>query len=103
MAMALSGDDLARSGRQSFGSSRNGSRDDDEEELRWAAIERLPTYDRMRKSVLTRVLEDGMEKASEVDVTKLGTDDKRRLMNRILDQDNETFLQRLRSRCNRCV
>lgn len=114
--MALTGDDdLAISGRLSFGSSSfhdvftsNGCREDDEEEPRWAAIERLSTYDRMRKSVLTRVLEDGTEIDTEVDVKKLGIDDKRRLMSKLLngvDDDNykERFLHRLRSRADRCV
>ncbi|KAI3447489.1 hypothetical protein Pfo_004154 [Paulownia fortunei] len=123
MAMALAGDDLARSasGRRSFGSSgrlsfkdvwqqepdvfsRSGREDDDEEELRWAAIERLPTHDRMGKSVLTQVLEDGTVKASEIDVKKLGIDEKRQLMNKILnvvEEDNERFLLRQRSRADR--
>lgn len=35
-------------------STRRSSVMDDEEELKWAAIERLPTYDRMRKGMLSR-------------------------------------------------
>ncbi|PHT50037.1 Pleiotropic drug resistance protein 1 [Capsicum baccatum] len=36
------------------------TRDNDEEqELRWDAIERLPTYDRLRKGILRQTLDDG--------------------------------------------
>ncbi|KAI6679848.1 hypothetical protein NL676_033729 [Syzygium grande] len=83
MASALVGDDLAwsTSSRRSWASSshrrwgaasvreawqaqpdvfsRSWRREDDEEELRWAAIERLPTFDRLRKGVLKRVLDEG--------------------------------------------
>ncbi|KAG8374150.1 hypothetical protein BUALT_Bualt11G0100900 [Buddleja alternifolia] len=104
MATALAGDDLARSSssrRRSFASSESG-REDDEAELRWAAIERLPTYDRMRKGLLTQ--NDQNTKVTEVDVTKLGIDQKKHIMNRtvnVVEEDNEKFLQRLRSRIDR--
>ncbi|KAK6126410.1 hypothetical protein DH2020_039860 [Rehmannia glutinosa] len=124
MATALAGDDLARvsSSRRSFGSSsrfsfkdtwhqepdafsrRVRADDDEEEELRWAAIERLPTRRRMGRSLLTNVLEDGTVKATEIDVRRLGVDEKRQLMNKILsavEEDNERFLRRLRSRADR--
>ncbi|XP_073156192.1 ABC transporter G family member 34-like isoform X3 [Henckelia pumila] len=122
MAAILAGDDLARtvSSRQSMTSSGRLSfqdmwqpppdafshsfREDDEEELRWAAIERLPTYDRLRKGVLMELFENGEVKASEIDVRKLGHDEKKRLMDRILkavEDDYERFLQRLRSRIDR--
>ncbi|EEF33323.1 ATP-binding cassette transporter, putative [Ricinus communis] len=77
---------------------------DDEEELRWAAIERLPTYDRMKKGVLTQVLSNGRMMHNEVDMTKLGTQDKKQLMDRILkvvEEDNDKFLKRLRNRTDR--
>ncbi|KAL8505052.1 hypothetical protein ACS0TY_016310 [Phlomoides rotata] len=84
---------------------RGGGREhDDDEELRWAAIERLPTYDRIRKSVLKQVLEDGTVKASEIDVKKLGIDEKGHLMTAVLnavEEDNERFLQSLRERIDR--
>ncbi|XP_052175461.1 pleiotropic drug resistance protein 2-like [Diospyros lotus] len=132
MAAALAGDDLARSmsSRPSFhgGSGSRGSRrswasaslreawqappdvfsrsgrPDDEEELRWAAIERLPTYDRLRKGMLTKVLENGRLVRDEVDVTNLGMQDKKQLMESILkvvEDDNERFLRRLRDRTDR--
>ncbi|KAK6936179.1 hypothetical protein RJ641_033209 [Dillenia turbinata] len=42
-----------------FSRSRRVTAEDDEEELKWAAIERLPTYDRLRKGMLTQVMSDG--------------------------------------------
>ncbi|OVA03613.1 ABC transporter-like [Macleaya cordata] len=123
---ALAGDDLARSmSRSSMGSRRSwatasirevwtttapdgfhrsGRQEDDEEELKWAAIERLPTYDRMRKSVLTQVMENGRIRHAEIDVSNLGMQDKKQLMDSILkvvEEDNERFLRRLRDRIDR--
>ncbi|XP_044473463.1 ABC transporter G family member 34-like isoform X2 [Mangifera indica] len=79
-------------------------RQDDEEELRWAAIERLPTYDRLRKGMLTQVLENGKIVHDEVDVTRFAMEDKKKLMDSILkliEVDNEKFLNRLRNRTDR--
>ncbi|KAJ6331383.1 hypothetical protein OIU76_009872 [Salix suchowensis] len=131
MAAVLAGDDLARSmsssGRGSFSyrswasasireawtapvdvfSQNSGRRHqlvDDEEELRWAAIERLPTYDRMRKGMLRQVLDNGRIVQSEVDVTRLGMQDKKQLMENILkivEEDNEKFLRRVKDRTDR--
>ena len=123
MAAALAGDDLSRSG-SSASSSRSwrsasirevwnapdvfqrSSRQvaDDEEELKWAAIERLPTYDRMRKGMLEQVMSDGRIVQNEVDVSHLGAQDKRQLMESILkvvEDDNERFLTSLRDRIDR--
>ncbi|KAG5515725.1 hypothetical protein RHGRI_036688 [Rhododendron griersonianum] len=77
---------------------------DDEEELRWAAIERLPTYDRVRKGMLQQVMSNGRVVRQEMDVTNLGSQDKKQLMESILkvvEDDNERFLQRLRARTDR--
>ncbi|KAI4322386.1 hypothetical protein L6164_022088 [Bauhinia variegata] len=78
--------------------------EDDEEELKWAELERLPTYDRMRKGILKQVTGSGRVVHDEVDVAKLGPQDKQLLMESILkiaEQDNERFLRRLRSRIDR--
>ncbi|GFY93424.1 pleiotropic drug resistance 6 [Actinidia rufa] len=69
-----------------------GRREEEEEDLRWAAIERLPTYDRLRMGVLARVVDGGRVVREEVDVTKLGTLEKKVLMESILkvvEDDNE--------------
>ncbi|THF97891.1 hypothetical protein TEA_021901 [Camellia sinensis var. sinensis] len=79
-------------------------REDDEEELKWAAIERLPTLDRVRKGILKQVLDNGRVVHEEVDVAHLGIQDKKHLMEGILkaaETDNERFLQRLRARTDR--
>ncbi|KAG9158611.1 hypothetical protein Leryth_019216 [Lithospermum erythrorhizon] len=76
----------------------------DEEDLKWAAIERLPTYDRLRKGLLNRVLDNGKAVLEEVDVAHLGMQDKKILMESILkvvEEDNEKFLRRLRERIDR--
>ncbi|KAG5607800.1 hypothetical protein H5410_029292 [Solanum commersonii] len=83
---------------------RNGRETDDEDELKWAAIERLPTYDRLRKGILKQTLDDGKIVHQEVDVTNLGLQDKKQLMEsilRIVEEDNERFLLRLRDRTDR--
>ncbi|GFZ06024.1 pleiotropic drug resistance 6 [Actinidia rufa] len=76
----------------------------DEEELKWAAIERLPTSDRLRKGILKQVLDNGNVIHEEVDVSHLGVQDKKLLIESILkvvEDDNEKFLQRLRDRIDR--
>ncbi|KAI4352597.1 hypothetical protein L6164_006833 [Bauhinia variegata] len=79
-------------------------REDDAEELMWAAIERLPTYDRLRKGILKQVLDNGKVDYEEVDITKLGRREKKHLLEKILvsaEKDNENFLLRLRERVER--
>ncbi|KAI3947486.1 hypothetical protein MKX01_028391 [Papaver californicum] len=91
-------------GDQHHTSQRRHHHEEDEEELVWAAIERLPTYDRVRKSVLSSVMDNGRIRHSEIDVAKLGLLDKTQLMDSILkvvEEDNEKFLQRLRNRIDR--
>ncbi|XP_023766490.1 pleiotropic drug resistance protein 2 isoform X1 [Lactuca sativa] len=79
-------------------------RHDDEEELKWAAIERLPTYDRLKKGILKQVLDNGQIVHQEIDITNLGSQDKKQLMGSILkvvEEDNEKFLNRVRARTDR--
>lgn len=85
---------------------RSGRQQEEEEELMWAAIERLPTFDRLRKGMLSQVMSNGRIVRAEVDVTMLGADDKNKLMNSILkvvEDDNEKFLRRIRDRTDRLV
>jgi ABC-type multidrug transport system fused ATPase/permease subunit len=100
--------------------SRGGSRggrsgrhaDDDEEALRWAAIERLPTYSRVRTAILSSSAEaaaDGgakprQQQFKEVDVRKLGDGERQEFIERVFrvaDEDNQRFLQKLRNRIDR--
>lgn len=88
--------------------------DDDEEALRWAALEKLPTYDRLRTSIMqtfvldtqTNTNSDNNNKMvhTEVDVRKLGMVEKQAFIERIFkvaEEDNEKFLTKLRNRIDR--
>ncbi|KAL0401568.1 UNVERIFIED_CONTAM: Pleiotropic drug resistance protein 2 [Sesamum latifolium] len=91
--VATGGDVFQKSGRR-----------DDEEELKWAAIERLPTYDRMRKGILKQVLDNGRVVHEEVDFANLGMQDKKQIMDSMLrafEDDNEMLLLKLRERISR--
>ncbi|KAL9313316.1 hypothetical protein ACSQ67_018768 [Phaseolus vulgaris] len=80
------------------GSSR---RDDDEEELKWAAIEKLPTYLRMTRGILTEA--EG-QPPTEIDINKLCPLQRKNLVERLVkiaEQDNEKFLFKLRDRIDR--
>lgn len=79
---------------------QSGREEDDEEALKWAALERLPTYDRVRRGILTS--KDG--ELQEVDIRSLGKQDRKLLLERLVrtaDEDNESFLLKLRSRMDR--
>ncbi|KAL0896904.1 hypothetical protein Bca101_080865 [Brassica carinata] len=86
-----------------FGSSKR--REDDDVELRWAAIERLPTFDRLRKGMLPQeTTVNGKGRLEEVDLTNLAPKEKKHLMEMIfkfVEEDNEKFLRRLRERTDR--
>ncbi|OEL28808.1 ABC transporter G family member 43 [Dichanthelium oligosanthes] len=76
---------------------------DDEENLRWAALEKLPTYDRMRRGIIRRALDESGAKlaADEVDIANLDPRDGRELMERVfkaVEDDNERLLRRFRDR-----
>ncbi|KAJ1384158.1 P-loop containing nucleoside triphosphate hydrolase [Sesbania bispinosa] len=74
--------------------------EDDEEALKWDAIQKLPTFSRLRKGLLTSP--EG--EAIEVDVHKLGLQERKALLERLVtlaDQDNEKFLLKLRDRIDR--
>lgn len=77
---------------------------DDAEELLRAAIERLPTYDRLRKGMLRQAVENGGVVYDEVDVRRLGFEERKGLMERmvkVVEEDNEDFLRRIRGRMDR--
>ena len=80
--------------------SRSSREEDDEEALKWAALEKLPTYNRLRKGILTT----SRGEANEVDVYNLGLQERQRLIDKLVkvtDVDNEKFMLKLRYRFDR--
>ncbi|OMO80595.1 ABC-2 type transporter [Corchorus olitorius] len=77
--------------------SKSFEEEDDEEALKWAALEKLPTFARIRTGILA---EEG-KKLREVDIKKLGLLERRNLVERLVKaagEDHEKFLLRLRER-----
>ncbi|KAL0380471.1 UNVERIFIED_CONTAM: ABC transporter G family member 35 [Sesamum angustifolium] len=77
--------------------------EEDEEALRWAALEKLPTYDRLRKSVFKTFVETKVVHR-EVDVRKLDVNDRQEFIDRffrVAEEDNEKFLKKLRNRIDK--
>ncbi|KAJ7542553.1 hypothetical protein O6H91_09G000200 [Diphasiastrum complanatum] len=112
--MAQSIMNYRNSGRISAGGSRvdnvfqraSGSRTeiDDEEALTWAALEKLPTYERLRTAILKQYTPEEKLVLQQLDLRKLGTADRHNLIEALLkvaDEDNEKFLRKLRQRIDR--
>lgn len=78
-------------------SSRN---EDDEEVLKWAALERQPTYNRIRKGILSGVAGE----LKEVSIKDLGYQERKNLLERLIsvgEKDIENFLLKLKDRIER--
>ncbi|KAL2550723.1 Uncharacterized protein Fot_12253 [Forsythia ovata] len=74
--------------------------EEDEEALKWAALEKLPTYNRLRKTVIKSFFENKVVH-KEVDVRKLDMNDKQEFIDRIFkvtDEDNEKIMKKLTNR-----
>ncbi|RWR95173.1 pleiotropic drug resistance protein 3-like protein isoform X1 [Cinnamomum micranthum f. kanehirae] len=85
----------------SRGSSMRKNDEDDEIDLQWAAIERLPTWDRLRSSLFD---EQGQDKKVVVDVRKIGAIQRRLLIDKLIqhiETDNRRLLGKLRERIDR--
>ena len=82
---------------------------EDEVQLQWGAIERLPTFERVR----TSLFDDYSSKDSKaeegkkvIDVTKLGALDRHLFIEKLLktiEEDNRRLLQKLKERIDRQV
>ncbi|XP_061343438.1 pleiotropic drug resistance protein 1-like isoform X2 [Gastrolobium bilobum] len=75
-------------------------KEDDEEALKWAAIQKLPTVKGLRKGLLT----SSEGKTTEIDIQKLGLQERRALLERLVrtaEEDNKKFLLKLRDRTDR--
>ncbi|XP_062165227.1 pleiotropic drug resistance protein 1-like [Alnus glutinosa] len=80
--------------------SRSSREEDDEESLKWAAIQRLPTKRRIRTGILTDA--EGEEK--EVHIQSLRLEQLKNLLDKLVknsEEDNENFLLRLKNRIDR--
>ncbi|KAJ7962917.1 Pleiotropic drug resistance protein 1 [Quillaja saponaria] len=80
--------------------SRSSRDEDDEEALKWAALERLPTYNRLKKGIMTT----SHGPVNEVNVTDLGLQERKKLLERLVrvaEEDNEKFLLKLKERIDR--
>ncbi|GMI82038.1 pleiotropic drug resistance 12, ATP-binding cassette G40, PLEIOTROPIC DRUG RESISTANCE 12 [Hibiscus trionum] len=80
--------------------SRSSGDEDDEEALKWAAIEKLPTVARLRKGILT----GSHGGVKEIDVYNLGWQERRTILERLVkvaEEDNERFLLKLKNRITR--
>lgn len=90
-----------------FAGSKNSRVDEDEEALKWAAIEKLPTYDRLRTSVIQSFMENEHRQNKQngvVDVTKMDFADRQKFIDRIFkvaEEDNQKFLEKFRNRIDR--
>ncbi|XAR70928.1 Xenobiotic-transporting ATPase [Bertholletia excelsa] len=80
--------------------SRSSREEDDEEALKWAALEKLPTFTRVRRGILAE--EEGP--AKEIDIKNLGVLQRKNLLERLVrtaGEDNERFLLKLKQRIDR--
>ncbi|CAB4266695.1 unnamed protein product [Prunus armeniaca] len=80
--------------------SKSSHDEDDEEALKWAAIEKLPTYLRIRRGILN----EAEGQAREIDIKNLGSLERKSVLERLVktaDEDNEKFLLKLKDRINR--
>lgn len=81
--------------------SKSSREEDDDEALKWAAIERLPTYHRLRTGILT---DEEKGERKEVDVKRLGPAERKIILERqvkFAEEDNEKFLLKLKQRMDR--
>ncbi|XP_024972594.1 pleiotropic drug resistance protein 1-like isoform X2 [Cynara cardunculus var. scolymus] len=80
--------------------SKSSREEDDEEALKWASLEKLPTFDRLRKGLLF----GSSGPSNEIDIDNLGFEQRQHLLDRLVkvaDEDNEKFLLKLRNRIDR--
>ncbi|XP_068322624.1 pleiotropic drug resistance protein 1-like isoform X2 [Pyrus communis] len=81
-----------------FSTSSHG--EDDEEALKWAALQRLPTFQRLKKGLLATP----QGETNEVDVSNLEVKERKNLIERLVgvaEEDHENFLLRLKNRIDR--
>ncbi|EPS57703.1 hypothetical protein M569_17114 [Genlisea aurea] len=84
-------------------SAREVYEDDDEEALKWAALEKLPTRVRATRGIYAAGGEGG--DVREVEIRNLGIVERRKLVDRLVkntgEEDNERFLFKFKDRLHR--
>ena len=83
-----------------FSISSRQEENEDEEALIWVALEKLPTYNRLRKGILT----DSKGEPSKIDIHDLRLIERRDLLDRltnVADKGNESLLLKLRNLIDR--
>ncbi|XVE52142.1 hypothetical protein DITRI_Ditri02bG0098700 [Diplodiscus trichospermus] len=76
--------------------------EDDEEALKWAAIQRLPTYDRLKKGLLL----GSQGRTREIDIKNLDFHERHETLERLVKntkEDNEKFLLKLRNQIDSLI
>lgn len=79
---------------------KSSRQEDDEAALKWAALQRVPTYERLKKGLMTGLRGE----TCEVDIKNIGYEEKKKILERLLkvpERDNETFLLKLKDRMER--
>ncbi|KAF6172208.1 hypothetical protein GIB67_024830 [Kingdonia uniflora] len=77
---------------------------EDEVELHWAALERLPTYEQLRTSLFDQSAED--EKKRVIDVRRLGALERRIFVDKLIgniEEDNRRLLEKFRERIDNSI
>ncbi|GJY22822.1 ABC transporter G family member 35-like protein, partial [Tanacetum coccineum] len=92
----------------SGGASHNGRSSrhsmEDEEALRWAALEKLPTYNRLRTTIFKSYIPSDQHQQMLVDVTELDTHARQEFIDKIFkvaEEDNEIFLRKFKDRVDK--
>ena len=85
---------------------RSNAESDDEEALRWAALERLPSFERLRTGILRAEAQAGRRRGpgEEVDVRMLELTQRQAFVEsvfKVAEEDNARFLKKLRARIDR--
>ncbi|RAL41316.1 hypothetical protein DM860_010110 [Cuscuta australis] len=79
---------------------RSSRKEDDEVALMWAALQRVPTFDRLKKGLMPGLRGE----MSEVDIKNIGCEEKKKIIERLIrvpERDNEKFLLKLKDRIDR--
>ena len=79
---------------------------EDEDELLWAAIERLPSHKRLNYAIVRRNSARNPVEPETIDVTKLDRQGRERLVRKALatnEQDNYNLLSGIKQRFDRCL